>query len=91
MRALDKRQAALPAAACSHCRAQPLHDLRWIGWLAQLSHSTIWAGSLLVTWLAIKSMDMTRFLSLLPAGVASHVDPSAGAFAIAFVLVKLTG
>jgi hypothetical protein len=57
----------------------------------QLSHSTIWAGSLLATWLAIKSMDMTHFLSLLPAGVASHVDPSAGAFAIAFVLVKLTG
>lgn len=60
-------------------------------WLVQLSHSTIWAGSLLATWLAIKSMDMTHFLSLLPAGVASHVDPSAGAFAIAFVLVKLTG
>jgi hypothetical protein len=44
-----------------------------------------------VTWVAIKSMDMTRFLALLPEAVASHVDPSAGAFAIAFVLVKLTG
>jgi hypothetical protein len=34
---------------------------------------------------------MNTFLQLLPETIASHVDPSAGAFAIAFVLVKLTG
>mmetsp|Transcript_105718 Transcript_105718/g.170132 ORF Transcript_105718/g.170132 Transcript_105718/m.170132 type:complete len:335 (+) Transcript_105718:14-1018(+) len=61
------------------------------GKVVLLSHSTIWAGSLVATWLAIKSMDMTKFLGMLPDTIASHIDPSAGAFAIAFVVVKLTG
>ena len=56
-----------------------------------LSHSTIWAASLAGTWMALKSMDMTHFMALLPTAISSHVDPSAGAFAIAFVVVKLTG
>ena len=61
------------------------------GKVVLLSHCTIWAGSLVATWLAIKSMDMTKFLGMLPDTIASHIDPSAGAFAIAFVVVKLTG
>eukprot|EP00802_Teleaulax_amphioxeia_P009801 Tamp_09823.p1 GENE.Tamp_09823~~Tamp_09823.p1 ORF type:complete len:395 (-),score=50.33 Tamp_09823:771-1955(-) len=63
------------------------------GKVIMVSHSTIWAGSLLGAWLVIKSHqdDMTAFLQLLPESIASHIDPSAGAFAIAFVLIKLTG
>ena len=61
------------------------------GKVVLLSHSTIWAGSLVATWLAVKSMDMTHFLGMLPDAISSHIDPSAGAFAIAFVVVKLTG
>jgi hypothetical protein len=56
-----------------------------------LSHSTIWAGSLAATFVALKSMDISQFIALLPGAIASHIDPSASAFAIAFVVVKLTG
>lgn len=61
------------------------------GKVVLLSHSTIWAGSLVATWLAVKSMDMTHFLGMLPDAISSHIDHSAGAFGIAFVVVKLTG
>jgi len=56
-----------------------------------LSHSVIWTASLAATYAALLSMDLSQFIALLPESIASHVDPSAGAFAIAFVLVKLTG
>mmetsp|Transcript_23614 Transcript_23614/g.76903 ORF Transcript_23614/g.76903 Transcript_23614/m.76903 type:complete len:306 (-) Transcript_23614:97-1014(-) len=61
------------------------------GKVVLLSHSTIWGLSLMGTYAFIQSMDLTAFIELLPKSIASHVDPSAGAFAIAFVLVKLTG
>lgn len=61
------------------------------GKVVLLSHSVIWVGSLAATWAALNSMDLSSAIALLPESIASHVDPSAGAFAIAFVLVKLTG
>lgn len=34
---------------------------------------------------------MDEIIRMLPESIASHLDPSLGAFAVAFVLVKLTG
>jgi hypothetical protein len=56
-----------------------------------LSHSIIWGLSLVGAYAALSTMDVAPVLAMLPASVASHIDPKAGAFAIAFVLVKLTG
>lgn len=61
------------------------------GKVALLSHSTIWAGSLAATYAVLQGMDMDVFLSMLPHSMSSHIDPKAGAFAVAFVLTKLTG
>ncbi|KAJ1488093.1 hypothetical protein T484DRAFT_1940001 [Baffinella frigidus] len=61
------------------------------GKIVIVSHTTIWALSLIGIYAWLSTMDISIILNQLPASIASKIDPSAGAFAIAFILVKISG
>mmetsp|Transcript_47063 Transcript_47063/g.75827 ORF Transcript_47063/g.75827 Transcript_47063/m.75827 type:complete len:119 (-) Transcript_47063:167-523(-) len=60
------------------------------GKVALLSHFSIQGFAYVAIYSVVSGMDVDALLQQLPEAISSRVDPSAGAFAVTFVLVKAT-